>query len=298
MFKKIVSLLLILLLVTGCGKKNDLQTLKEEKLNGCNSHTIANLMDNYLMNANWREEDNHFSVLGTSYENDDIEMSFVFKNNKPEVVKVKINNEDATNDEYKKLMDDMCLVSKTMGNKLKEVDVKVNVLYNEEAYVVEGIPKTVKASIYGNIDDYNYKINLDLRDLKPANTKQKVYYTYDTDDKIIVRIEPKYANVLISDKVTNIFDVEGVIKAGSLSSDLEVINIKLDHSQVVIKASDEVLRKINKVKAIYDLAKVKDAGVYVLSLEELVAYDKVGRKIENIEIVPNQLSGEITVVNK
>ena len=64
-------------------------------------------------------------------------------------------------------------------------NVPVVVKYNEEAYVVEGVPETVDITITGRKSDIylakqlgEYEVILDLSDYTPSDTPYKVYFTY------------------------------------------------------------------------------------------------------------------------
>ncbi len=182
----------------------------------------------------------------------------------------------------------------------------VKVLYNEEAYVVEGLVDSVDIILTGNKSAIylakqlgGHEVILDLTDYKPSNSSYRVKLTYNqTVDSIKYKIDPTYVNVTIKNKVSKLFAVSyELLNEDKLNEKLSVGNVELSKSEVVVKGSEDALNKIATVKALVDLnnSKYSDAGMYDTDNIPLVAYDEKGELLTNVEIVPSTISASITL---
>ena len=182
----------------------------------------------------------------------------------------------------------------------------VKVLYNEEAYVVEGVVDAVDIILTGNKSAIylakqlgGHEVVLDLTDYKPSNTSYRVKLTYNqTVDSIKYKIDPTYISVTIKNKVSKLFAVSyDLLNENKLSEKLSVENVELSKSEVVVKGSEDALNKIATVKALVDLNNkdYADAGVYETENIPLVAYDDKGVMLTNVEIVPSKISASVTL---
>ncbi len=187
---------------------------------------------------------------------------------------------------------------------LTNVPVKAN--YNEEAYVVEGIPETVDIVLIGRKSDiYLAKqlgtnmVILDLSDYKARNQAYRVYLSYTKSiDSINYKLDPSYVSVTIKDKisVTRTIDYD-LVNVDYLNERLSVESVELSKSEVVVKGSQDSLNNIATVKALIDLRdnSLNDAGTYDIDNIPLLAYDSKGNIIKDIEIVPTTLTAKITL---
>lgn len=187
---------------------------------------------------------------------------------------------------------------------ITNVPVKVN--YNEEAYVVEGIPDTVDIVLIGRKSDiYLAKqlgtntVILDLSDYEARDSAYKVYLSYTKSiDSINYKLDPSYVSVTIKDKisVTKSIDYD-LVNVDALNEKLSVESVELSKNEVVVKGSEDALNKISSVKALIDLKNdtLKDAGTYEVDNITVLAYDSKGRIIEDVEIVPTTLTASITL---
>ena len=183
-------------------------------------------------------------------------------------------------------------------------DQKVNIIYNEEAYVVEGVPDKVDVTLMGRQSDLylakqlgNHEVTLDLTGYSIGEHKVKLSYT-QTIDTINYKLDPSYVMVIIKEKQSAIKSLNyEVLNQDKLNKKLSVSNIKMNQSEVVVKGSKESLEKVATVKALVDLGDdvLKDAGTYTLDKCKLVAYDDKGIIVKNVEIVPNVVSAEVTL---
>ncbi len=182
----------------------------------------------------------------------------------------------------------------------------VKVLYNEEAYVVEGLVDSVDIILTGNKSAIYlakqlgaHEVVLDLTDYKPSNTSYRVKLTYNqTVDSIKYKIDPTYVTVTIKNKVSKLFDISyELLNEDKLNEKLSVENVELSKSEVVVKGSEDALNKIATVKALVDLNNkdYNDAGLYETDNIPLVAYDEKGNLLTNVEIVPSTLTASVTL---
>jgi len=189
-------------------------------------------------------------------------------------------------------------------------NVPVNLIYNEEAYVVENVPETIDITIAGRKSDIylakqlgEFAVELDLSKYTEAGT-YKVYFTYSKSiDSVDYILDPSYLTVTIDDKVSEVHSVDyDLVGTDDLDSKLSVDNVTLDSSEVIVKGSQEALDKISSIKALVSVSengdkddKYTEAGTYELTNIPLVAYDKKGKIIDNVEIVPNALTGTLVL---
>ncbi|NMA50558.1 MAG: hypothetical protein GX951_01745 [Mollicutes bacterium] len=184
-------------------------------------------------------------------------------------------------------------------------NVPVKLKYNEEAYVIEGAPKTVDITISGRKSDIylskqigEYEVFLDLSSYTASDSAYKVYFTYSKNiDNLVYKLDPSYVSVMVKNKVSSVSSVtHELINQDKLDSKLSVKNVSLSKSEVVVKGSETSLKKIAWVKALVDLGNkesdLKEAKTYDIDCK-LVAYDNTGNILNNVEIVPNTLSATI-----
>ena len=183
-------------------------------------------------------------------------------------------------------------------------NIPVTVKYNEEAYVVEGVPKTVDMVLTGRKSDIylakqlgEHEVILDLTDYESSSMSHKVKLTYTKSvSSLSYKLNPSYVTVTIKDKISSLETVSyELLNLNKLNSKLSVESVELSKSEVVVKGSKDILNEIASVKALVDLNNndFKDAGTYEIENVPLVAYDSKGKIIEEVEIVPNSLNATV-----
>ena len=181
---------------------------------------------------------------------------------------------------------------------------KVTTIYNEEAYVVEGLPETADITLIGRSSDLYLakqlnvnEITLDLTGLTPGTHTVPLKYTQSLSS-ITYRLDPSNATVVIYPKVSETRTISyDVLNADKIDTKLYVDSVTLDKDEVIIKSNEETLKKVAIVKALVDLDKIT-AKVGDITLENipLVAYDKDG-KVVDVEIVPGKVNATIKIVS-
>ena len=184
----------------------------------------------------------------------------------------------------------------------------VNVEYNSEAYVIEGLPETVDITLIGRKSDLylakqlgENEVVLDLTDYTPRDEPYKVKLTYNqTINSLSYKLDPTYVYVTIKKKVSTLktisYDLINQDKLNELNPELSVSNVELDKNEVVVKGSQDTLNKIATVKALIDLnnKNFKAKGTYNLENVPIVAYDETGNILKNVEIVPSKVNATVT----
>lgn len=182
----------------------------------------------------------------------------------------------------------------------------VTLLYNKEAYVVEGAVDTVdiiltgrKSALYLAKQLGEHEVVLDLTDYEPSETPRKVALKYNqTIDNISYKLDPAYVSVIIKKKVSETKSISyELLNEEKLNEKFSVENVSLDQTEVVVKGSEDALEKIATVKAIVDLSNPKftEAISYEVDNLPLVAYDEKGNALHNVEIVPATVGANITL---
>lgn len=185
-------------------------------------------------------------------------------------------------------------------------NVPVKVKYNEEAYVIEGVPDTVDITITGRKSDIylskqlgEYEVMLDLTGYTASESAYKAYFTYSKNvDNLTYKLDPSYVSVMVKNKVSSVSSVTSeLINQDKLDSKLSVKNVTLSKSEVVVKGSESSLNKIAWIKALVDLdnSDLTEAGTYELDNVLLVAYDNTGKILKNVEIVPSTISATVVL---
>lgn len=179
----------------------------------------------------------------------------------------------------------------------------VNVLYNEEAYVVEGLPETVDITLIGSKTDLyiakqslSHEVRVDLTGLKPGQHKINLKYS-QSNGSIDYKVNPSVATVIIYPKVseTKILTMD-VLNKEKLDSKLTIEDINVDSDRVIVKGADYQIKQVSTVKALVDLDNLakQEVGQAVIKDVPLKAYDNNGNVID-VELVPNKIDVNVTI---
>lgn len=170
----------------------------------------------------------------------------------------------------------------------------VNVYYDEELYVVEGLPETVDVTLIGSKADlYIAKqsasngVTVDLRGLKPGTHRVNIKYDQGNSD-IEYSVNPSVANVIIYKKASDIRPLSyDIVNDDKLDTTLIVNSVKLSTEEVTIRGAEYKINQVATVKALIDInnLSVKEAGTKTLNDVVLKAYDSEGN-IVDVEIIP------------
>ena len=195
-------------------------------------------------------------------------------------------------------------------NKTAEIikDQPVEAIYNEEAYVVEGLPEAVDITLMGSRSDLfiakqstTSKVSVDLTNLKVGSHKVNIEYSQPLSS-IEYSVNPSVATVNIYPKVSETKTLTtDILNQDSLDEKFIIESVAPEMDQVVVKGTDDKnainsLTKVATVKALVDVEKlnVNEAGKATLKDVMLKAYDKDGNVID-VEIVPNKINVELDI---
>lgn len=181
----------------------------------------------------------------------------------------------------------------------------ISAAYNEEAYVIEGLPKTVDITLVGRKSDiYLAKqlpindISVDLTGLEPGVHKVNLKYKKALSS-VEYKLDPSVATIVIYKKETVAKELSyEVINKDKLESKYIVENVTLNKDKVYVKSKAATLENVVSVKALVDLSKLTDAqktiGTQELKNVKLVAYDSNGKRV-NAEVVPSTLTANVEI---
>lgn len=183
-------------------------------------------------------------------------------------------------------------------------DQSINVVYNHESYVVEGVPENVDITLIGNKSNMylatqlgNHEVELDLSKYGVGTYKVPLKYN-NLINTVDYKLDPSTVTVKISERISVKKNLSyNLLNEDKLDEKLSISNVSLDENVVVVQSSKEILDKVAVVKALVDasLVDLKESGNMTLENIELVAYDSLGNRINNIEIVPSKVSATVTV---
>lgn len=178
---------------------------------------------------------------------------------------------------------------------------KINVKYNEEQYVVEGLPNSVDVTLIGNKADLyiakqssNTGVTVDLTGLTPGTHKVNIEYEQGLSG-IEYSVNPSIATVIIYKKVSDTRALTyDLVNSEKLDNTLVVNSVKLSANDVTIRGAEYKIDQVTTVKALIDLEQLstKDAGTQTINNIDLKAYDVKGN-IVDVEFVPAKVNAEL-----
>lgn len=182
-------------------------------------------------------------------------------------------------------------------------DVPVIAEYNQESYVIEGLPDKVDVTLIGGKSDLYFakqsgtqNIVVDLSDLKPGTHKVSINYTQDFR-ALEYSVNPSTATIIIYQKESATKNVTyDLINQNKLGEKKIVDNVTISASEVIVKGPEYKLNQVAIVKALINLEKLptQEVGTQTIDNVPLVAYDENG-EIVDVEIVPETLSAEVVI---
>ena len=226
----------------------------------------------------------------------------------------------------------VCYYIQGRSNSLLETNAKVlydqpvTANYNEEEYVVEGLPKTVditmigsKANLYLANQLPTQNVVVDLSDLGvgsyDVNLKYKQSITsvqYKLDPSTVrVTISPKKSRTMsVTEEVMNLTDLDSELAVRSVqlyklktteeeTGTKENADDRITINEVIVKGKEETINQVASVKALVDVNKLTDPQVgenLLIGANEvpIVAYDSEGKKLD-VELVPSTVRAVVNI---
>lgn len=184
-------------------------------------------------------------------------------------------------------------------------DRPVTAIFNEELYVVEGLPETVDITLVGQKRHIflakqapSQGVSVDLTGLKPGNHKVTMKYTQKLKS-LDYKLDPSTVTVTIYEKKSKNKTLSvDVLHQDDLDSKLYISNVELDRTTAIIKGAEYKLNKVATVKALVDVNDIpkQQAGEITLKDVPLVAYDANGNMVD-VEIVPSKVTAKLTITS-
>ncbi|WP_243525451.1 CdaR family protein [Bacillus pseudomycoides] len=179
-------------------------------------------------------------------------------------------------------------------------NIVVAVNYDEDKYIVSGIPKYVKVKLEGSKNvitaarsQREFGVSVDLRGYSTGTYDVPLKYT-GMESNLKVTVQPESVKVTIQNKAKKSFPVEvkysneSQMPGGSL---VEKPTIKPGTVEVI--GTEEELAQVALVRAYIDL---KGITKTVTKTAEIVLYDEEGRKLD-LQTTPSKVSVTIPVSN-
>ena len=184
-------------------------------------------------------------------------------------------------------------------------DQPVNVIYNSEAYVLEGLPEKVDITLIGSKSDIylakqipTHDVTVDLTGLKTGTHTVTLKYTQPISS-LSYKLDPSTATVVISEKMSDERDLAvDILNSDKLDRKLIINSVLADTSSVYVKGSAKLVATVSSVKALVNINNLitPKVGENILDDIPLVAYDSVGNKVD-VEIVPDKVSATINITS-
>lgn len=182
-------------------------------------------------------------------------------------------------------------------------DIPVQLLYDEDNYVVEGAPSTVDITLIGNkVDLYTAKqsptseVTMNLWGLKPGTHKVDIKYNQATGS-IKSSVNPSVATVIVYEKVSE----SKTLTVDLLNQDMMDERYIIDEVEaltdtVTIKGASYKVSQVATVKALVDVNTLPkfELGKPVTVSSTLKAYDESGNVVD-VEISPAKTDVEILI---
>ncbi|WP_144513232.1 YbbR-like domain-containing protein [Bacillus sp. FJAT-22090] len=134
-------------------------------------------------------------------------------------------------------------------------DIPVEVYYDDENSVVTGVPKTVNVSIEGPSTIVqsakvmkDFKVFVDLREVTFGEHKVAIS-TENFSNKLKVRVDPVYVDVVIEELVSQEFDVDLDMNESLLADNYVVKSYDVEPKKVIITGAKSIINSIGYVKA-------------------------------------------------
>jgi len=183
---------------------------------------------------------------------------------------------------------------------------RLNVQYNKEAYVVEGLPQSVDITLIGRKNDIylarqlaDFEAYLDLSSYSEGTYRVRLTFN-QTVGSLRYKLDPSVITVNIKKRISDLKAVSyDLLNQNRLDSKISVKNVELSRSEVVVKGAADTLDRIAIVKALIDLDNpdFKEEGKFTVENIPLVAYDSAGRIVENVDIVAGNMTATIELTS-
>lgn len=179
----------------------------------------------------------------------------------------------------------------------------VKAIYNEEAYVIEGLPESVDITLIGNKANLyiakqsgTNEVTLDLTDLKAGTHKVEFKYNQGISS-VDYKVNPSYATVIIHNKASLATTMTiDILNKDKLNNKLILNNINVEDDSVVVKGAEKQIKQVATVKALLDINNIPTQEIGKKTIKDVLlkAYDEDGNVV-NVEIVPAKVDVNVEI---
>ena len=179
----------------------------------------------------------------------------------------------------------------------------VTAAYNDEEYVIEGLPETVditmigtKANLYLAKQLPTQAVTVDLSDLGVGVHQVELKYKQSITT-VEYKLDPSTVTVVVSPKQSITKNIsEEIINLDKLDSKLSIESVSLNKEEIIVKGTENQIKEVASIKALLNVENLSDPKVGANKLKDVpvLAYDKDG-KILDVELVPNKVNATINI---
>ena len=170
----------------------------------------------------------------------------------------------------------------------------VTATYNDEEYIIEGLPETVditligtKANLYLAKQLPTQDVTVDLSDLKPGVHKVNLKYKQSISN-VEYKLDPSVVTVVVSPKKSETKSLTSeIVNLSKLDSKLSIESTKIDADDVIVKGTEESLAKVASVKALINVSngKIMDVEVVPSTVTATIQISSPSKEVP-IKVVP------------
>lgn len=179
-------------------------------------------------------------------------------------------------------------------------DVELVAYYDEEKYIISGLPETVNVHIDGSTTQVfmtkmqkDFEVYVNLEELGTGTHNVRVNHR-GFDEELTVTIQPQTVRVTIDEKKSENFPVEiDFLNEDSLPEGHSVEEAVITPSTVTVIGSEQKLGEIAFVRGFIDL---KDTKETISTSVPVNVYDFNGNEIAGLSIEPAVVDVEVPIV--
>ena len=180
-------------------------------------------------------------------------------------------------------------------------DVPVNIVIDDEKYVVSGVPEVVTMSLTGTVSvvqstvtQRNFDVYVDLEGLSPGTHTVPIKHD-GVSSRIDVSFEPENIEVTIEERGSGTYDVAvDYSNLDQMPEGFEIASATVTPQQVEITSAQSVIDRISSVKAFVDVEGIKES--MTLTDVPVRIYDNEGNQM-NARIEPGTVTVDLEVIN-
>lgn len=180
-------------------------------------------------------------------------------------------------------------------------DVPVNIVIDDELYVVSGVPEVVTMSLTGTVSvvqstvtQRNFDVYVDLEGLSPGTHTVPIEHD-GISSRIDVQFEPENVEVTIEERASGTYEVMvDYSNLDQMPEGFEIESAVVTPTTVEITSAQSVIDRISSVKAFVDVEGINES--MTLNDVPVRIYDNEGNQM-NARIEPGTVTVELTVIN-